>query len=191
MKKVVNVGIGGKGFILDIDAYNKLDNYLGQFRSKISMGADQAKDVMDDLEARIAELFSERLGTYKDVVDINLVDMVICQLGMPDGSEFVENNTANNQYSTYNNYEQQGIRKFYRDSVNKSIGGVCSGLAIYFSLDTALVRVLFVVCFFMGLASFWVYIILWLVAPLAVTPAQKCEMYGLPVTPENLSKFSN
>ena len=191
MKKVVNVGIGGKGFILDIDAYNKLDNYLGQFRSKISMGADQAKDVMDDLEARITELFSERLGTYKDVVDINLVDMVICQLGMPDGSEFVENNTANNQYSTYNNYEQQGIRKFYRDSVNKSIGGVCSGLAIYFSLDTALVRVLFVVCFFMGLASFWVYIILWLVAPLAVTPAQKCEMYGLPVTPENLSKFSN
>ena len=190
MKKVVNVGIGGKGFILDIDAYNKLDNYLGQFRSKISMGADQAKDVMDDLEARIAELFSERLGTYKDVVDINLVDMVICQLGMPDGSEFFYSNTVNDQSAAYNNYEQKGIKKFYRDSVNKSIGGVCSGLAIYFGLDIALVRVLFVVCFFMGLASFWVYIILWLVAPLAVTPAQKCEMYGLPVTPENLSKFS-
>lgn len=202
MKKVVNVGIGGKGFVLDIDAYNKLDSYLQQFRSKLSMGNDQTNDVMDELEARVAELFSERLGTFKDVVDINLVDMVICQLGMPDGSQFEYNpgtagfsgtGTAGSDAAGqgYNYYAQNGIRKFYRDKENKSIGGVCSGLAIYLGLDIALVRVLFVVCFFMGTASFWLYIILWIVAPLAITPAQKCEQHGLPLTAENLGKFSD
>ena len=92
MKRVVNVGIGGKGFVMDNDAYSKLDCYLEQFRSKVSMGADQTTDLMDDLEARIAEFFLESLGSDKDVVDVNLVDMVICKLGMPDGSQFIYNN---------------------------------------------------------------------------------------------------
>ena len=200
MKKVVNVGIGGKGFILEVEAYNKLSNYLEQFRTKLSMASEQTNDVMDDLEARIAEIFSERLAGFKDVVDINLVDMVICQLGMPDGSQFEYKPGASSGDSAagpaasagqgYNFYAQNGIRKYYRDKDHKSIGGVCSGLAIYLGLDIALVRVLFVVCFFMVAASFWVYVILWIVAPLAVTPAQKCEQHGLPLTAENLSKFT-
>ena len=32
---------------------------------------------------------------------------------------------------------------------------------------------------------------LWIAAPLAVTPVQKCEMYGVPVTAENIRKFSD
>ena len=182
MKKVVNVGIGGKGFILDVEAYNKLNSYLEQFKSKLSMASQQTNDLMDDLEARIAEIFSQRLSGFKDVVDINLVDMAICQLGMPDGSQFEYNPGAAGSTGAG--------RKFYRDKDHKSIGGVCSGLAIYLGLDIALVRVLFVFCFFMVAASFWIYIILWIVAPLAVTPAQKCEQHGLPLTAENLSKFS-
>ena len=202
MKKVVNVGIGGKGFILDAEAYNKLSSYLEQFKSKLSMANQQTNDLMDDLEARIAEIFSQRLSGFKDVVDINLVDMAICQLGMPDGSQFeyipgaagaTEAAGATGTGTAgqgYNYYAQNGIRKFYRDKDHKSIGGVCSGLAIYLGLDIALVRVLFVFCFFMVAASFWIYIILWIVAPLAVTPAQKCEQHGLSLTAENLSKFS-
>ena len=38
-------------------------------------------------------------------------------------------------------------KRFYRDSKNKVLGGVCSGLANYFNLDVALLRVLFVVAF--------------------------------------------
>lgn len=189
MKKVINVGIGGRGYVLDVDAYDKLNSYLEQFESKLGMGSNQAKDVMDDLEARIAVFFSQELASCnKDVVDSSLVDMAISQFGMPDGSRFHYNANAG---QGYNFYVQNGIRKFYRDIQNKSIGGVCSGLAIYLGLDIALVRVLFVVCFFMGTASFWLYIILWIVAPPAVTPAQKCEQHGLPLTAENLNMFSD
>ncbi len=194
MKQVVNVGIGGRSFVLDNDAYIKLDSYLKRFKEMIEAGT-QKKEVMDDLEERIAELFAEKLGKYKDVVDISLVNMVIAQLGMPNGEPFVDDNGYSDNSGSYNGagntYSYKGApRKFYRNPDNKAIGGICSGLAIYFNVDIALVRVLFVIFFIMGSAGFWVYVILWIIAPLAVTPIQKCEMYGLPVTAENLNRFS-
>ena len=220
MKKVVNVGIGGRSFVMDNDAYAKLDNYLELFRKGTRMGI-QTKEVMDDLEDRIAELFTESLGSFKDVVDIELVNRVIAQLGMPDGEPFRDEDGASTSaggqfsegYQSSSECSQSSgssqpsgsgqsseesqtqfrnrPRKYYRDPENKSIGGVCAGLALYLNLDVALIRVLFVLCFFMGSASFWIYVILWLVAPKAVTAAQKCEMYDMPVTVENMRKFSN
>lgn len=84
MKKVVNVGIGGTSFVIDEDAYQRLDKYLERFREKTRMGV-QTKDVMEDLEQRIAELFSESLRSEQEVVNLALVNKVISQLGMPDG----------------------------------------------------------------------------------------------------------
>ena len=55
--------------------------------------------------------------------------------------------------------------KFYRDSKNKVLGGVCSGLANYFNLDVALLRVIFVIAFLFASFGFWLYIILWIVIP--------------------------
>ena len=55
--------------------------------------------------------------------------------------------------------------RFYRDSKNKVLGGVCSGLANYFNLDVALLRVLFVVALLFASFGFWLYIILWVVIP--------------------------
>jgi len=56
-------------------------------------------------------------------------------------------------------------KKLQRDTRNKVIGGVCSGLANYFDIDTALVRVLFAIMFLCASAGFWLYIILWVVMP--------------------------
>lgn len=196
MKKVINVGIGGKSFVMEEDAYAKLKSYLEKFKTNAKMGI-QTKEVMDDLEGRIAELFAESLNSYQDVINLGMVNNVIGQLGMPDGEPFVERDeTAGNGYRTENEGEfynsfNRPVRRLYRDTVNKSLGGVCSGLAIYFGLDTLLVRILFVVVFFMGSAGFWIYIILWVAVPLANTPVKKCEMYGLPVTAENLRRFAN
>ena len=58
MKQVLNVGIGGRSFVIDEDAFDRLNSYLNAFRSKTGMGY-QTKEVMDDLEMRIAEIFSE------------------------------------------------------------------------------------------------------------------------------------
>ena len=56
-------------------------------------------------------------------------------------------------------------RKLSRNPMNKVIGGVCSGLAEFFGLDVALVRIAFVIAFLFASFGFWLYIILWIVLP--------------------------
>ncbi len=188
MKKVVNVGIGGSSFVIDEDAYQKLDKYLEKFRERTKMGV-QTGDVMEDLEQRIAELFSESLRVGQEVVNIALVNKIIAQLGMPDGE------VADDDFSSTTNSKKESdyvhvVKKLYRDPDTRTIGGVCGGLALYTNVDIVLVRVLFIISLFMGGVGFWAYIIFWIVAPLATTAAQKCEMRGIPVTAENLRKYS-
>ncbi len=187
MKKTINAGIGGRSFILDEDAYQRLDSYLIRFKDKANMGY-QTKEVMDDLESRIAELFSQAISSPSHVVDLKLVEQVISQLGMPDGS--ADDSDSGNTGNTSNYAPGTAPKRFYRDNDNRVIGGVCSGLALYLNIDIVLVRILFVLIFLFGTVGFWAYIVLWIVAPKAETAAQKCEMRGWPVTAENMAKFS-
>lgn len=90
-------------------------------------------------------------------------------------------------------------KKLYRDTDNKLIAGVCSGLSKYFGVPIWIPRLLFLIPFLSfafkwghwgGLSfpdflsfsfspgSFLVYIILWLVLPEATTTAEKLEMKG-------------
>lgn len=185
MKKVVTVGIGGKSFVMDNDAYQKLSIYLTKFKEKTQMGI-QSSDVMEDLEERIAELFTEALGARNQVVNITIVSNIIGQLGMPDGSPMEEPFEPPHHFKSYTT-----VRKLYRNPDDKTIGGVCSGLALYLNIDVIIVRVLFIIALFLGSAGFWAYIIIWIVAPLANTAAKKCEMRGIPVTAENIRRFSS
>lgn len=181
MKKVENIGIGGRSFIIDEDAYNRLSVYLDNFRSKLDVA--QSSEVMDELESRISEIFAAKVGNSSQVVSLSMVEEVVSQLGMPDGSK--EKNTSK-EYDS----RQNVTKKFYRDVDNKAIGGVCSGLAAYFNIDVLLVRIILVALLICASAGFWIYVILWIVAPKAVTAAQKCEMRGWPVTAENMAKVS-
>ena len=82
--------------------------------------------------------------------------------------------------------EQVNIKKFYRDTDHKVVSGVASGLATYFSLDVALIRVLFVVggiFFGVGIVA---YLVLWASSPFAERLTQKMEMKGQEVTIENI-----
>jgi|LSQX01.1.fsa_nt_gb phage shock protein C len=45
------------------------------------------------------------------------------------------------------------------------IGGVAAGLADYFAVDPSLVRILWVLAFFLGGAGLLLYIILWVILP--------------------------
>jgi phage shock protein PspC (stress-responsive transcriptional regulator) len=198
MKKVMNASIGGAGFLLDEDAFLRLQAYLQAFRERLAAGSGQvgyqAGEVMDDLEARIAELFRSEVGVSGRVVDLELTNKVIAQLGMPDGGSFTDGaGSAKQEGKGPRPFWEKGElpRKLYRDPYDRMIAGVCSGLAQYFGLDTALIRVIMVVLLVTGTAGFWIYIILWIIAPKAETAAQQCEMHGLPVTAENMARFSS
>ncbi len=186
MKKTISAAIGGRNFILDEDAYNSLSNYLESF--KAGLGGNDKTEVMDELEMRIADLFTEKLKG-REVVDITMANEVISQLGMPNWSAANLNGNSSESYSEAE--ATTATKRFYRDGENQMIGGVCSGLAIYFNIDVVLVRVIFAVALLMGTAGFWVYIVFWLIAPVARTAAQKCELRGIPATAENIRRFSS
>ncbi|NSW52728.1 MAG: PspC domain-containing protein [Anaerolineae bacterium] len=57
------------------------------------------------------------------------------------------------------------VKRLYRSRSDRMLGGVCAGLAEYFSLDPTLVRLVFLILFLMGTMGFWPYLILWIVVP--------------------------
>ena len=147
---------------------------------------------------RIAEIFTESLSSRQEVVDISLVERVITQLGMPDGSDMPGDSGRNGTGSAadsgeywYSGRDNRPVRKLYRDIDHNVIGGVASGLACYFDVDVLVIRILFVILFLFGSFGGWIYIILWIAVPAARTSAEKCRMHGLPVTAENMRRFYN
>jgi len=189
MKKTVCAGIGGKSFTMDEDAYQRLDAYLKSFQKQANMGF-QSKEVMDEVESRISDLFDDALSSsHQEVVNIGMVNSVIAKIGMPDGNPVDENS-----FGCSGNAEEKigkPVKRFYRDMESKAIGGVCSGLAAYFDIDVTIVRIITVAALFCGTAGFWLYVIFWIVAPPARTAIQKCEMRGIPATAENIRKYSS
>ena len=59
----------------------------------------------------------------------------------------------------------ENYKKLQRNTRNKVLGGVCSGLADYFGIDTALVRVLFAVIFLCAGSGLLIYCIMWIAMP--------------------------
>ncbi len=210
MKKVVNVSVGGRSFSLDEDAYARLLTYFDHFKARLDRDTQSAKEeVMADLENRIAELFDQGTGgaSYR-VVNLALVTKVVEQLGMPDGSmehETGASSQGQNQESgtddeyqrsgsgvdfTYNGAQGTSRRRLFRDLDNKTIGGVCAGLAAFLNVDLTIVRIVSLLTLLLWGTGFLVYIVLWIVVPVAKTPAEKCMMHGLEPTAENMARFS-
>ena len=189
MKKTVNVAIGGCSFIIDEDAYNVIENYLDRFKAAIGTESS-SKDVMEELESRIADLLKGRLAG-REVVSSDMAEAVIGQLGYPEGYKPQEENSNpyDNSSSTGTNTEKP-VRKLFRDPDDKKIAGVCSGLALFLGIDVVLVRILFLIALICGSAGFWIYVIVWIAAPVANTAAEKCELRGIPATEENIRKFT-
>jgi phage shock protein PspC (stress-responsive transcriptional regulator) len=63
-------------------------------------------------------------------------------------------------------------KRLMRSSRDKKVGGVCAGVADYFDLDPTIVRVVWLLAIFLGGTGFLLYLVLWIVLPLApsVTP---------------------
>lgn len=210
MKKVINASVGGRSFALDEDAYNRLSVYFDHFKARLNRDSQAARDeVMSDLESRIAELFDEGIGgaSYR-VIDFALVSKVVGQLGMPDGSAepfgpstgtsssagsgpSTSSGTGTGPDFSYSGDKGEAKKRLFRDPDNKAIGGVCAGVASFLNIDITIVRIILLLALLLWGTGLLVYLVLWIVVPLAKTPADKCEMRGLEPTAENMARFSD
>ena len=185
MKKVINVSLGGRSFTLDEDAYNRLQQYLEHFRAHLSVPEYQKREVMEEIEGRISKLFYQEVGDSARVVTLDMANRVTATLGMPDGAP----ESGASAFAASEPVADKP-RRLYRDVDDKRIAGICSGLALYFDIDVTLIRIIMLVALICGSAGFWIYVILWIAVPKAVTSAQKCEMRGISPTAENMSRYS-
>ena len=84
------------------------------------------------------------------------------------------------------NLEDDKVKKMFRNPDDRVLGGVASGVAAYFGADVTVIRLLFVLSIFLGGTGFFIYIILWIITPVANTITEKMQMQGEPVTLSNI-----
>ena len=82
--------------------------------------------------------------------------------------------------------EDKKLKKIYRNPQGRVIGGVANGIASYFDVDVALVRVLFVLAILLGGSGLIAYVVLWIILPEAKSITDKVQMKGEAVTLENI-----
>ena len=73
MKATITVNLNGLLFHIEEEAYKTLKKYLdktaGYFKDQ-----SESKEILNDLESRIAELLKERLGKTREVVNIEDIE---------------------------------------------------------------------------------------------------------------------
>ena len=153
MKKVININFQGRVIPIEETAYELLKQYIESLR--IYFAKEEGRDeIINDIEGRIAELFSERLKTGGTCITDDDVNVVIAGMGRPADFEAAEGEPAPASGSTNNTSNtaqpvvtpvNTGRQRLYRNADDKIIAGVCSGLANYLGIDPVIMRIVFVV----------------------------------------------
>jgi phage shock protein PspC (stress-responsive transcriptional regulator) len=176
MKKTININLAGFVFYIDEDAYETLQKYLNNIRTYLG-NTEGREEIIDDIESRIAELFSEK---QKQVITLVEVNKIIEVMGQPE------------DYMTEEEFEettfQQPNKRLFRDPDNTVLGGVCSGVGHYLKIDAVWIRLIFLAMLWSGLSILF-YFVLWAIIPKAETTAQKLEMKGKAATLSNIEDY--
>ena len=267
MKKNISINIGGIIFHIEEDGYDKLKNYLDSVNKYFSSFED-SKEIIEDIEGRIAEIFLSKLDEGKQIITQDDVNELIATMGttkdfeasiesepeaVPEPESF-EEKTEEDQKETKSSYEKskrlyrdnkrkvngianyfgidpiwvrllllaflfniffwglsgfiflayiilwiavpgndtleddKAVKKLFRSSDDKVLGGVSGGIASYFGTDPVVIRILFVISIFLGGAGLLVYLILWIITPEAKSITEKMQMQGEPVTISNIEE---
>ena len=184
MKKTFTINISGTVFHIEEDAYEVLQRYLVNLKNHFGPD-EEGKEILADIEARIAEIFTEKTPDDKKVVTLDMVNSVIAMMGTPEDFAEEQGEDESEDYTA----EATRKRRLYRDPEHRVLGGVSGGLGAYFSMDPVILRIIFVVLFFLTSgAALIAYLILWIAVPKARTTAQRLEMRGQEATVKNIEK---
>jgi len=189
MNKVHNVNLGGYPFTIDEDAYSAIQDHFAD--------SDGCDEILDDIEARIAELFTEYLDGGA-IVTTREFDSMVKVMGRPEDfgadpiDDYDDESTSDNHSKSAHKGKYDHIKtgkRLYRDEEDKVIGGVCSGIAAYFGIaDPLWVRLIFLALVFLFGTSIVLYPLLWAITPKAETASDKLKMRGEPATVSNIAK---
>ena len=177
MKKTININFQGQLITIEETAYDILNQYIQSLKEYFRHEVE-GNEIVNDIENRIAELFGNRLKHGIPCITDADVDSIINTIGRPEefDMEFEDPSDSEDSVPPHNKKADAQMpppvtveekRSLYRNSNDKILGGVCSGLAHYLKIDPVFIRLGFV---FLSSLLFWVYIILWIVLPARPLP---------------------
>lgn len=217
MKKTLSINISGILFHIEEDGYDTLKNYLESINTHFS-GYSDSKEIVSDIENRIAEIFLSYLKNNNQVITAENVTRLIEKMGtIADFSSLEEKEEAEEvvdpasddfyKYVTPPNAEPGGYKKLMRMEHKKILGGVCAGIAHYFSIDALWIRLIAILLLFSGNINFdlfdfnpfgWVqvnfgfaglaviaYIVLWVILPVSYANEENKEIKKLYRNPDD------
>lgn len=182
MKRTTTINIADFVFHIDEDAYEKLYVYLQSLSIKFGENIE-GKEILRDIEQRIAELMQTKLSVYKQVINIDDVNHIIETIGTPEDIEPDQAETKKSQTSQ--------TSKLYRDPDTAKAGGVCAGLGYFFGVDAWIIRLIAVIMVFVWGSSILAYILLWIFVPKADTSEKKREMKRNPIFDSSVKEKAN
>ena len=217
MKKTLSINISGILFHIEEDGYDTLKNYLESINTHFS-GYPDSKEIVSDIENRIAEIFLSYLKNNNQVITAENVSRLIEKMGtIADFSALEEKEEVEEvvdpasedfyKYVTPPNAESGGYKKLMRMEYKKILGGVCAGIAHYFAIDALWIRLIAILLLFSGNINFdlfdfnpfgWVqvnfgfaglaivaYIVLWVILPVSHANEENKEIKKLYRNPDD------
>lgn len=164
MKKTLSINISGILFHIEEDGYDTLKNYLESINTHFS-GYSDSKEIISDIENRIAEIFLSYLKNNNQVITAENVARLIEKMGtIADLSALEEKEEADEveapaaddfyKYVTPPSSAAGGYKKLMRLESKKILGGVCAGIAHYFAIDALWIRLIAILLLFSGNINF-------------------------------------
>ncbi|WP_256010866.1 PspC domain-containing protein [Desertivirga xinjiangensis] len=180
MNKTIIININGIVFHIEEDAYELLKTYMTEVKRHFAYSSD-SDEIITDIENRLAEMFTERLAAQsKQVIVIQDVIEITAQMGSVNDFEDIDGQPEDSAIFSE--------KRLYRDPDDKTIAGVCSGVAHYFDIEVKWVRILAILSIFLSGSGLIIYGILWLVIPEAKTRQERMAMKGEPLNLQNFKK---
>lgn len=174
-------------FHMDEDAYNKMQRYLESVKRSFA-NTPGSDEILADIEARIAELFYEKLENDRQVITQKEVDEVIAIMGQPE-DYMVDEEIFEDEPRTKTGGTRSRVKKLFRDTDKKYVAGVSSGLAHYFGIDPLWIRILWIFLTIFTWGGFiFIYGLLWILIPEAKTTSEKLDMRGEAVNISNIER---
>jgi phage shock protein PspC (stress-responsive transcriptional regulator) len=181
MEKTLTINISGWVFNISEEAYEKLTQYFNTLK-KYFKNKEGSEEIVADIEARIAELFKERIANQNAVIIKTHVEEVIGIMGQPFEMDDEEADTAND----YSYSKSKTSKSLFRDTQSGHIAGVASGLGKFLNLDPIILRIIFLLLVPTGGAGIIIYLVMWVLIPEAKTTSDRIRMEGKKVNIKNI-----
>ena len=201
MRKVVTISLNGNAYQIEEDGYQALHAYLEAAQAKLLNDPDRA-EILADLEQAIGEKCNHFLSSHKSVVSAEEMQRTLAEMGPVDGPAAAPGAAAGagtaggaaapdaptaGADTSGAHSGSTAPKRLYQIREGAMISGICKGIAAYFDVDVAIVRVIFVALAILTWGG-WIlaYIVMMFVIPYASTSEEHAAAHGLPFNAQHL-----